>query len=114
MRFILAIFFIIFILGFFIGYYFEKTSITYTKGEIETLKNDVENTQLQVLFASSEKECRLMLVAVNDISYNLYNLLNRLKETNQKTEEFYQIKKEADFLSMRAWILSRNDYKICL
>jgi len=113
MRFILAIFFIIFILGFFIGYYFEKTSITYTKGEIETLKNDVENTQLQVLFASSEKECRLMLVAVNDISYNLYNLVNRLKETNPNTEEFYQIKKEADFLSMRAWILSRNVEERC-
>ena len=113
MRFILVAFFIIFILGFFIGYYFEKTSITYTKGQIETLKNDVENTQLQILFASSEKECRLMLVAINDISYNLYNLVNKLKETNPNTEEFYQIKREADFLSMRAWILSRNVEERC-
>ena len=113
MRFILAVFFIIFVLGFFIGYYFEKTSITYTKGEIETLKNDVENTQLQVLFASSEKECRLMSVAINDISYNLYNLVNKLKETNPDTEEFYKIKREADFLSMRAWILSRNVEERC-
>lgn len=113
MRFILVVSFIIFISGFFIGFYFEKSTVTYTKNEIENLKNDIENTQLQVLFASSEKECRLMLVAVNDISYNLYNLVNKLRNTEPNSEEFYQIKREADFLSIRAWILSRNVEERC-
>jgi hypothetical protein len=107
--FFLVVFFVVFSSGFITGYFLERTGIAYTRGELESLKNDIENMQLQEMFISGENvDCRLLYSSMGKTSYELHDLVNRLKSTSPDSHDFYQVKKQADFLSLRAWIIARN------
>ena len=102
-------FVVVFSAGFLTGYFLERTSIVYTRSELDQLKTEIENMQLQEIFISGEEvDCRLMYSAMGSLSYNLYDMVNRLRNMTPETPEFYEIKREADFLSLKAWLVSRN------
>ena len=111
----LIIFFVaVFSLGFLTGYFLERTSIGYTQSQLQDLRVNVENMQIQEMFAAGERtDCRLMFTTMGSLSYNLYDLVNKLKETQPENTEFYDLKRDADFLSLRAWILARNIRERC-
>ena len=108
------LFIVIFAAGLITGYFVERTGIIYTQTEIENLRNDIENIQIQEMFISSEGvDCNLMFSTMGKLSYDLYNLVNNLRNVNPTSDEFDEMKIQADFLSLRAWILSRNIRQKC-
>jgi hypothetical protein len=112
--FFVVVFFVVFSSGFITGYFLERTGIAYTKSELDVLKNEIENMQLQEMFISGEDvDCRLLYSSMGKTSYDLHDLVNRLKSTNPDSQDFYQVKKQADFLSLRAWIIAKNVQRGC-
>lgn len=112
----MIMFFVVFLFGFFVGYFFEKSDITYTETLIDKLKTDLENMRLEQMFIMiepSEKSCAAMTRTIKDTSYSLYTLVNRLKQTKPESREFYKLKREADFLSLKAWMLSTSIEEKC-
>jgi hypothetical protein len=104
----------IFAAGFLSGYFLERTGMLYAQSSIDELSNEVESMQLQQLFiAGEEVDCRLMASTMGSISYHLWDMVNRLKETSPDTQEFYDLKREADYLSIRAWISARTIREKC-
>jgi hypothetical protein len=112
--FLVVMFVAVFAAGFLSGYFTERSGMLYTKSEIEELRNDVENMQIQELFVSGKQvDCNLMASAMGSHSYHLWDLVNKLKSTRPETEEFYDMKRQADFLSLRAWIFANNIKENC-
>jgi hypothetical protein len=112
--FLLVMFFGVFIAGFIIGYFSERTGMTYTQSEMDTLRNSVDNMQLQEMFITGEKvDCNLMYSTMGKVSWSLYDMVDRLKVTNPGTEEFTKLKRDADTMSLRAWIIARNIQQQC-
>jgi thiol-disulfide isomerase/thioredoxin len=112
--FLLVMFVIVFGAGFVIGYFSERTGIAYTQSEIGRLTNQVDNMQLQEMFISGEKvDCRLMYSTMGSLSYNLYDMVGRLKSTSPDTPQFYESKRQADFLSLKAWMVAKNIREQC-
>lgn len=104
----------IFAVGFLSGYFIERTGMLYTHSEIESLSNEVESMQLQQLFIAGEDvDCRLMASTMGSMSYHLWDMVNQLRETSPNTQEFYDLKKRADYLSIRSWISARNIRQKC-
>ncbi|MBI4176203.1 MAG: hypothetical protein HY518_03290 [Candidatus Aenigmarchaeota archaeon] len=99
----------VFAAGFLAGYFLDRSSIAYTQGNLDELRVDIENTQIQELFASGENfDCGLMFTSLGSISYNLFDQVNKLREASSKDIDFHSLKRQADFLSIRAWIIARN------
>lgn len=99
----------LFLVGFLFGYFFKRVDVVLTENKLEDLRRNVENMQLERMFIdieSPEKSCDAMITSVKETSYNLYDMVNRLKQTEPVKEEFYDIKREADLLSLKAWMLS--------
>ena len=70
--------------------------------------------QLQEMFITGEKvDCRLMYSTMGSLSYNLYDMVGRLKSTSPDTQEFYEMKRQADFLSLKAWMVAKNIRETC-
>jgi len=112
--FLLVMFVIVFGAGFVIGYFSERTGIAYTQSEIGRLTNQVDNMQLQEMFITGEKvDCRLMYSTMGSLSYNLYDMVGRLKSTSPDTPQFYESKRQADFLSLKAWMVAKNIREKC-
>ena len=104
----------VFVVGFLSGYYLERTGIAYSKSRIDDLRNEVENMQIQEMFiAGEEVDCRLLYTTVGSVSWRLYDLVDQLKETKPESQEFWDMKRQADFLSLRAWIMSRSIREKC-
>jgi len=104
----------VFVAGFLSGYFLERTGIAYSKSKIEEVRNEVENMQIQEMFLAGEQaDCRLLYSTMGSMSYRLYDLVNRLKTTGPESVEFWSLKRQADFLSLRAWIISRNIRQKC-
>lgn len=112
--FLMLMFFLIFIAGFITGYFSERTGMVYTQSEIEQLRNQVDNMQLQEMFLTGEKvDCNLMYSTMGKVSWSLYDMVDRIKVTNPGTEEFTKLKRDADTMSLRAWIIARNIQQQC-
>jgi len=112
--FLLVMFALVFVAGFSIGYFSERTGMVYTQSEMERLRNQVDNMQLQEMFITGEKvDCNLMYSTMGKVSWDLYDMVDRLKVTKPETEEFYRLKREADLMSLRAWIIARNIQQQC-
>jgi hypothetical protein len=114
LRFLVVLAVLVFAAGFVLGFFLERSAIAYTSSELDELKSDIENMQLLEMFISSERvDCQLMFSTMGSLSYNLNEMVNRLKATTPETAEFWKLKKEADFLSLRAWILSKGIRERC-
>jgi thiol-disulfide isomerase/thioredoxin len=112
--FLLIMFVLVFGAGFVIGYFSERTGMVYTQSEIDRLRNQVDNMQLQEMFITGEKvDCKLMYSTMGSLSYNLYDMVGRLKSTSPDTQQFYEMKRQADFLSLKAWIVAKNIREKC-
>jgi hypothetical protein len=112
--FLLFMFVFVFVSGFLVGYFSERTGMVYTQSEIDRLRNQVDNMQLQEMFIAGEKvDCRLMYSTMGKVSWDLYDMVDRLKVTPPETEEFYSLKTQADLMSLRAWIIARNIQQQC-
>ncbi len=112
--FLIVLFFVVFISGFLIGYFAERTGMVYAQSEIDRLRNQVDNMQLQEMFITGEKvDCKLMYSTMGKVSWDLYDLVDRIKVTRPETEEFYGLKREADLMSLRTWIIARNIQQQC-
>ncbi|MEM7815704.1 MAG: hypothetical protein QXN71_01140 [Candidatus Aenigmatarchaeota archaeon] len=112
--FLLIMFVLVFGAGFVIGYFSERTGMVYTKSEIDRLRNEVENMQLQEMFIAGEKvDCKLMYSTMGSLSYNLYDMVNQLKSTSPNNPQFYELKREADFLSLKAWMVAKSIRERC-
>lgn len=99
----------VFVVGFLSGYFLERTGIAYSKASIEELRNEVENMQIQEMFVAGEQvDCKLLYSTMGSMSWRLYDLVNQLKATGPESWEFWEMKRQADFLSLRAWMISRN------
>ena len=110
----LYLFIIIFTAGIVVGYFVERTGIIYTQAEIDKLRLEVENMQLQEMFvAGTDTDCRLLYSTMGKLSYDLYSLVNTLQAKGPGSEEFMQTKIQADLLSLRAWLLARSVKKSC-
>ncbi len=104
----------IFAAGFLSGYFLERTGMLYAQSSIEELSNEVESMQLQQLFiAGEEVDCRLMASTMGSMSYHLWDMVNQLKEMSPDTQEFYDLKRKADYLSIRSWISARTIREKC-
>jgi thiol-disulfide isomerase/thioredoxin len=107
--FLLVMFVLVFGTGFVIGYFSERTGMVYTQSEIERLSNQVDNMQLQEMFITGEKvDCRLMYSTMGSLSYSLYSMVDNLKATSPDTPQFYEMKRQADLLSLKAWMVAKN------
>jgi hypothetical protein len=112
--FLVVMFVAVFAAGFLSGYFLERTGMLYTRSEIEELRDEVENMQIQELFVSGKHvDCNLLASAMGSHSYHLWDLVNRLRSTRPETEEFYEMKRQADFLSLKAWILAKGIRESC-
>jgi hypothetical protein len=112
--FLLIMFVLVFGAGFLVGYFSERTGMVYTQSEVERLSNQVDNMQLQEMFLTGEKvDCNLMYSTMGKVSWSLYDMVDRLKVTNPGTEEFTKLKRDADTMSLRAWIIARNIQQQC-
>jgi hypothetical protein len=112
--FLLLMFVFVFVSGFLVGYFSERTGMVYTQSEIERLSNQVDNMQLQEMFISGEKvDCNLMYSTMGKVSWDLYDMVDRLKVTDPGTEDFTKLKGETDLMSLRAWIIARNIQQQC-
>ena len=70
--------------------------------------------QLQEMFISGEKvDCNLMYSTMGKVSWDLYDMVDRLKVTDPGTEDFTKLKGETDLMSLRAWIIARNIQQQC-
>lgn len=110
------VFFAVFVFaaGFISGFFLERTGIAYTKSNIDTLRNDVENMQIQEMFLAGEHvDCRLLYSTAGSMSYRLYDLVSQLKETTPESQEFWDMKTQADFFSLKAWILAKSIKEKC-
>ena len=111
---LLYLFIIVFAAGIAIGYFLERSGIVYTEAEIDKLRLEVENMQLQEMFISgSSADCKLLFSSMGKLSYDLYNLVNRLQAESPDTQAFRDAKVQADFLSLKAWILARTVRETC-
>lgn len=112
--FLIFMFVFVFSAGFLIGYFLDRTSIVYTKGEVDKLKSEIESMQLQEMFISAESaDCKLIYTAMGKTTYDLYDLVNKLKETPPESWEFMNMKKEADLLSLKTWMTAKKIKEIC-
>ena len=85
--FLLVMFVLVFGAGFVIGYFSERTGMVYTQSEIDRLRNQVDNMQLQEMFMAGEKvDCNLMYSAMGKVSWNLYDMVDRLKVGQTKPQ----------------------------
>jgi len=70
--------------------------------------------QIQEMFIAGENvDCRLLFSTMGKVSYDLYDLVKRLKDINPESPQFYSMKKQADFLSLKAWIIARSIQEKC-
>ena len=112
--FLLVMFFGVFLAGFLIGYFSERTGMTYTQSEVDRLKSQVDNMQLQEMFITGEKmDCKLMYSTMGSFCYSLYDLVGRLKTTSPDTQQFQDMKSQADLLSLKAWMMAKNVREKC-
>jgi hypothetical protein len=112
--FLIVMFIVVFSAGFLSGYFIERTGMLYSESQIRDLRNDVENMQIQELFvAGKQVDCNLMASTMGSHSYHLWDLVNKLKTSRPETQEFYDLKRQADFLSLRAWIFANNIKQNC-
>jgi len=112
--FFLIFFALVFSAGFLTGYFLDRSSIVYTASEITNLKNEVENMQIQEMFLSGESvDCSLMFSAMGKTSYDLYDLVARLRQTSPESPDFAAAKRQADLLSLKAWLIARRIQDKC-
>jgi hypothetical protein len=112
--FLLVMFALVFGAGFVVGYFSERTGMAYTQSEMDSLRNRVDNMQLQEMFLTGETvDCNLMYSTMGKVSWSLYDMVDRLKTTSPGTEEFTTLKRDADTMSLRAWIIARNIQQQC-
>ena len=112
--FLILMFVFVFSAGFIIGFFLDRSSIVYTEGEMDILRDDIESMQLQEMFASAEAaDCNLIYSAMGKNSYDLYNLVDRLRTTPPESREFAEMKKDADFLSLKAWMIAKKVERTC-
>ena len=75
--FLLYLMIAVFAAGLIVGYFVERSGIVYAKSEIEKLRLEVENMQLQEMFVSgSEVDCNLLYSTMGKLSYDLYGLVS--------------------------------------
>ena len=114
LTFLVFMFVFVFASGFIAGYFLDRVGITYTQSEMDVLRNEIESMQLQEMFVSGEPaDCKLIYSAMGKNSYDLYNLVDKLKTTSPDSAEFAQIKIDADLLSLRAWMIAKKVKKTC-
>ncbi len=105
---------VIFVVGFTAGYIFENITVSYTQQEVKIMRLALENMQIEEMFVASESvDCNLIFATLGSISYNIYEMNNRLKSTSPETEEFLSTKREADLLSLKAWIFAKKISEKC-
>ena len=114
LTFLVFMFVFVFASGFIAGYFLDRVSIVYTQSEMEAIRGEVEAMQLQELFVSAEPgDCKLIYTTMGKISYELYDLVNRLKQTPPESREFLSIKRDADLLSLKAWMIAKKTKRTC-
>jgi hypothetical protein len=113
--FLVFMFAFVLVFGFVAGYFVDRSSIIYTQNEMDVLKNEIESMQLQELFVSAgeSSDCMLIYSTMGKISYDLYDLVDRLKQTPPGSTEFMNMKKGADMLSLKAWMIAKKIKKTC-
>lgn len=105
----------VFVAGLLVGYFVERTGILYAQSEVNKLRTEVENMQLQEMFiAGSDVDCNLLHSSMGKLSYDLHTLINQLNKGNPESLEFQNEKTQADLLSLRAWILAKNIRRSCV
>ena len=97
-----------FLFGFGFGYFIQGSALLVAEGEINKVRDDLDNLQLEqlMLLQAPEKSCPVITESARQSSQKLYDLVNQLRRENPDSPSFTEIKGEADFLSIKSWILS--------
>ncbi|MBL7206176.1 MAG: hypothetical protein ISS36_01095 [Candidatus Aenigmarchaeota archaeon] len=113
---------ILYLLGVYTGVYFSQKALAgqetfqELKAEIQLLKNNLENIQLQQLYVSASETtlgCNFLVSDINKIQNDLGYFIQRLPQklevyesSGQVDEEYEEVKREYMLVSLRVWLLS--------
>ncbi|RLJ02895.1 MAG: hypothetical protein DRP11_02355 [Candidatus Aenigmatarchaeota archaeon] len=112
---------LIFLSGVFFGWSINKEKISYMKGQIDDLNNDLEAFQLEFLFLNFIGEnatCPLLQNRIIQINQQSYELGNRI-QNYENDEEFKdmksldELKRDYYRLLIRYWLLSKKMDSAC-
>lgn len=100
-----------------------EETLEFLENYVRVLDSNLKNMQLEQLFVETlthDDLCRFSTITMNDLVQELgvyWSMLpSRLEEyerNNVLSEQYLELKDQYTLLSIRAWILARNNYKKC-
>ncbi len=107
---------ILYLAGLFTGYFFQRVVFGEVEKNIEKLKKDLENAQLEYMFLTlkAKGSCQILSSLTNELTSRLYFVLNELiKLEGSQDQKVMEVKKDYTMLAIRTWILKSNTKEIC-
>jgi len=107
---------VLYLAGLFTGYFFQKAVFGEVEKNIEDLKSDLENAQLEYMFLTlkAKESCQILSSLTNDLTSRLYSVLNELIKLEEKQDRrVIELKNDYTMLAIRAWILKSNTKEVC-
>ncbi|MEM5790728.1 MAG: hypothetical protein QXP77_01625 [Candidatus Aenigmatarchaeota archaeon] len=107
---------VLYLAGLFTGYLFQQVVFSEVEKNIEDLKKDLENAQLEYMFLTlkAKGSCQILSSLTNDLTSRLYSILNELiKLEGRQDQRLADAKNDYTMLAIRAWILKSNTKEVC-
>ena len=108
--------FILYLAGIFTGYFLQSSIFSEVEKNIDELKEDLENAQLEYMFLTlkAKGSCQILSSLTNELTSRLYSILNELiKLENRGDPKLQELKREYTLLAIRTWILKSNTKEVC-
>lgn len=107
---------ILYLAGLFTGYFFQQAVFSEVEKNIEDLKKDLENAQLEYMFLTlkAKGSCQILSSLTNELTSRLYSILNELiKLEGRQDQRLTDAKNDYTMLAIRTWILKSNTKEVC-
>ena len=111
---------VIFLLGLFLGLFFEEKRIDFIRGENEEQRLEFASLQLQYMYVSQlnkEIKCPALASTLEQSMVSLDKARERIETYSQETklnkERFAQLKKDYTISQLRYWLLSKDLKELC-
>lgn len=107
---------ILYLAGLFTGYFFQQAVFSEVEKNIEDLKKDLENAQLEYMFLTlkAKGSCQILSSLTNELTSRLYSILNELiKLEGRQDQRLTEAKNDYTMLAIRTWILKSNTKEVC-